>query len=410
VSHGIDSSRVANLSGESDMRRISAVPHQNTVFRQLIQFIPFGTLDELIEQTEADKRTRRLSTKQQLLAMLFGQFSGARSLRDLEALSESHGARRYHGGLPVVHRSTLADANARRPVAVFTGLFSALVFSLERKQRREAHECVHLIDSTTMSLSDLCRSWAGFSADANGVKAHVDFEAQSGRPVWLAITPSRVNDITAAKAMPIQPGATYVFDLGYYDYAWWAALNEAGCVFVTRLKKNTPLRLIENRAVAAESNILSDRIGFLPERLAASRQNPFQQAVREITVRLDDGRPMRIVSNDLDAPAETIAALYKRRWMIELFFRWVKQTLKLRHFLGTSENAVRIHIAIAMIAFLLIHIAHTARAAGERLTEFARLVSANLMHRKRLDQLRHGSRPTDPMPAQNNRQMALLWS
>jgi IS4 transposase len=139
-------------------------------------------------------------------------------------------------------------------------------------------------------------------------------------------------------------------------------LDEAGCRFVTRLKSNTPLRVIKELKVQKGTNILSDRVGYLPERLAGSRRNPMNQAVRETRVLLETGKEIRIVSNDLDAPAGEIADLYKRRWAIELYFRWVKQTLKIRHFFGTIENAVRIQIAVALITYLLIQIAH----AGHR--------------------------------------------
>src|SRR5262249_11335139 len=155
-----------------------------------------------------------------------------------------------------------------------------------------------------------------------------------------------VNDITAAQSMPIEAGATYVFDLGYYDYQWWAELDAAGCRIVTRFKANTPLTLIEDLAVPKDGNILSDRIGFLPARQAGRRKNPMSNAVREIRVRMDNGKELRILSNDLDAPAQEIAELYKRRWAIELFFRWVKQTLQIARFVGRSENAIRIHIAV----------------------------------------------------------------
>src|ERR1700730_13986507 len=130
---------------------------------------------------------------------------------------------------------------------------------------------------------------------------------------------------------------------------WWATLHRAGCRIVTRLKGNTPFTVIEERAVPAQSSILSDRIGHLPQRLAASRNNPMSERVREVQVEIETGKVLRIFTNDLTASAEEIAALYKRRWAIELFFRWVKQILKI-NYLGTSENAVRIQITIALIA------------------------------------------------------------
>ena len=156
---------------------------------------------------------------------------------------------------------------------------------------------------------------------------------------------------------------------------------------MTRLKKNTPLTVVHENAVARGTNILSDRIGCLPPRLARSRRNPMQVPVREIRVINEAGKVLRIVTNDLDASAEEIAELYKQRWHIELFFRWVKQTLKIRHFLGTSENAVRIQVAVALIAFLLLRLAQAAQKAVQRPLDFARLVRANLMHRRPLDQL-----------------------
>jgi hypothetical protein len=179
---------------------------------------------------------------------------------------------------------------------------------------------------------------------------------------------------------------------------------------VTRLKSNTPLKVIRTRPLSAEAdNILSDTIGFPPERTAKSRRNPMSNAVREIKVKIETGAVPRIVTNDLDASATEIAALYKRRWAIELFFRWVKQTLKIKHFYGVSENAVRIQIAVALIAFVLIRLAHIAQKAVESPTRFARLISANVLHRKRLDRL-IGNYAHDTPPTQNHAQGCLTWA
>jgi len=390
------------------MRGARAVPHQNTVFRQLTKFLPWGAVDQLIADTRADKGVRKLDTKSQLLAMIFAQLSGAKSLRDIETLLESHAARRYHAGLPHAPHSTLGDANAKRPVEVFTGTFAAMVAALERKDRKKLGESVYLIDSTVIRLNDLSE-WSRFSADLAGVKAHIVYDASAGRPTFFAVTPARVNDIKAAWKMPIDPGATYVFDLGYYHYRYWASLNEAGCRFVTRLKTNTALHDIKVLDVPEGGNVLSDRIGFLPERLAGDRRNPMRDAVREIVVKLETGKEIRVVSNDLDSPANEIADLYKRRWTIELFFRWVKQTLKIGHFFGTSENAVRIQIAVALITFLLIKLAHADQTAIGELTRFARMLSANLMHRRPIERLRPGGADDGP-PPKSNRQLALLWA
>lgn len=399
--HGIDSTQFASFPNESNMSRTTAVRHHNTVFRQMTQRLPWARLDRLIEQHRADKGVRTLPTKPLLLTLLLAQVSTVRSLRDIPALLESQDARRYHAGLPRAKRSTLSDALALRPAAVFTETLAALIPQLSGKLARGVGECVRLIDSTTVQLNRLSRTWSRFSADFCGAKAHVVFDPDANCPLYLSITPANVNDITAAKAMPIQPGATYVFDLGYYDYGWWATLDEAACRIVTRLKANTPLRVIETRAVPADAdNVVSDEIGFLPPRLARSRKNPMGNAVREIKVEIKPGTILRVLTNDLDAPAREIAALYRRRWDIELFFRWVKQMLKLRHFFGTSENAVRIQIAVAMIAFVLIRLAHTAQHAVACLTTFARLVAANVLHRLPLDQMKQTKPPPNPGPGQ----------
>jgi IS4 transposase len=281
----------------------------------------------------------------------------------------------------------LADANSRRSAAVFAELFAALVKQAHRGLRRKIAETTYLIDATPLRLTQRSADWALFSHQVTGAKLHVIYDPGAEQPIYAAVTPANVNDITAAKIMPVEPGATYVFDLGYYDFGFWAALDAAGCRIVTRLKVNTRLEVIEENPVAQSSNILSDRIGRLPQRMARSRENPFQDPVREICVRIDTGKVLRILTNDLDAPAIEIAELYKRRWQIELFFRWIKQTLKIKHFLGQSENAVRIQIAVALIAFLLLRLAHATQAAVPGLLAFTRLIRANIMHCRSLDQL-----------------------
>jgi IS4 transposase len=352
-----------------------------------------------VEKYGADQLARKLTTKRQFVALLYGQFSGSTSLREVVTGMASHETRLYHVGAAPVKRSTMSDANSKRPWQVFSELFAQMLPQAHRGLRRATADAVRLIDSTSVRLSSLSEEWATFSTDVFGAKAHIVYDPNADRPVYFAVTPAKVNDITAAKAMPIGPGATYVYDLGYYDYGWWAGLDEAGCRFVTRLKKNTPFSVIKENRTPKNSNIVSDRIGHLPRRLANSRKNPLQVPVREIRVIIDTGKLLRIVTNDLDAPAEEIAGLYKQRWQIELFFRWIKQTLRIRHFIGVSENAVRIQIAIALIAFLILRMAQRAQKVVHRPLEFARLVRANLMHRRPINGLLE---PLQPIPISPN--------
>lgn len=381
------------------------MPHQNIVMHDVVKQVPWVRFEELVVEHGADLDARKLTSKRHFLAMLYAQLSGASSLREIVAGMASHEARLYHVGGAAVRRSTLSEANRGRPAALFSNLLGELMKQAHRGLRRAMKESVYLIDATILPLNGLSADWAHFSAGVCGAKAHVVYDPDADCPIYASITSRAVNDITPAKDMPIENGATYVFDLGYYDFTWWAALDAKGCRIVTRFKSHTPLTVTETRAVPATGPILSDRIGYLPKRQAKNRKNPFSKPVREICVVIETGKTLRILSNDLEASAQEIADLYKRRWAIELFFRWVKQTLKIKKFLGSNENAIRIQIAVALIAFLLLRLAHAALRITFSLLTFTRLVRVNLMHRRRIDQLLD-----PPTPNQPTNQMQLRWA
>lgn len=376
--------------------------HQNSVFHQIQKHIPWSVFDRLVDDHKADHRVRRLTTRSQFLALLFGQLSGAASLREIEAGLSSQKARLYHLGGRCVARASLADANARRPWAVFADLFSHMANAASRRTRRHIRDAVRLLDATRITLSPLSGGWADMVSGHRAVKLHVCYDPDAGLP--LAMTPSgqKTNDIIPAKAMAVVPGMTYVFDLGYYDFGWWATIDAAGARFVTRLKSNSRLEAVTQLPLTGGTAILSDGIGLLPERMARSRTNPFSDPLREIVVTIQSGKIIRLVTNDLDAPAQEIAALYKQRWQIELFFKWIKQNLKIGHFLGNSENAVRIQVFVALIAYLVLKAAQACQDTVEKALEFARLVRLNLMHRRPIDALR----APKPPPPNDGRQMA----
>ena len=217
------------------------MPHQNIVFHGLLKHVPWAVFDRLVDEHDADWDERMVKSKAHLIAMLFAQLCGARGLREIETNLKSHAGKLCHLGGRPVSKSALSTANADRPVEVFAGLLSALMLSLQAGYRRKIGDCVRLIDSTSVPLSSLSGKWATFSAGVCGAKAHIIYDPDADQPLYLMVTPANVNDITAAKAMPIEAGATYVFDLGYYDYGWWAMLDQAGCRIVTRL---SPTRLL----------------------------------------------------------------------------------------------------------------------------------------------------------------------
>ncbi len=246
--------------------------HKNSVFHDLLKRVPWAAFDRLVDMHLADKHVRQLSSKSQFVALLYGRLAGAVSLRDIVCGLESHSARLYHLGAAPAARSTLADANAKRSSVVFAGLFAQMVARAGRGLRRTIGEATY---------------------QACGAKMHVVYDADAERPIYAAVTAAKVNDITVAKAMPIEPGATYVFDLGYYDFGWWARLDKAGCRIVTRVKSHTKLTVTHEQPVGGDASILSDRIGLLPARQAASRKNPFSDPVREFTVRTLTGKVLR---------------------------------------------------------------------------------------------------------------------
>ncbi len=379
--------------------------HQNSVLHGVLKYVPWSVFDDLVDEHGADVGVRTLTTKTQFVALLYAQLAGAVSLREIETAMQSHSSKLYHLGVGPVARATLSDANQIRSSAVFSGLFARMTRLLSRGFRRSTAEAVRLIDSTGVRLSGVATNWARYSKTVCGAKAHIIYDPDADRPVYLAITTAKTNDITAAKAMPIEAGATYVFDLGYYDFGWWAELDAKGCRIVTRLKTNTTLDIVEDRPLPQASTLLYDKVGHLPARMSYSRKNPFEDPVREIGVVLDTGKTIRILTNDLDASAQEIADLYKRRWAIELFFRWVKQNLRIKHFIGHSENAVRIQVAVALIAYLLIRLAKDAVQIVSSALAFARLLRVNLMHARPLDQLLKPPPRTQTDP----RQLQLDW-
>lgn len=360
--------------------------HQNTVFHALLKALPRQRFERLVAAHEADRRVRRLPCWSQFVAMLYAQLSGVRSLRELEAALASHDKLFYHLGLDPVCRSTLSDANRVRPAALYQDVFALLLETAQGRVGQDAATLVRLLDASPLPLSQNLCTWARFSEQWTAAKLHVVYDPQARLPTYFTITPAKTNDIVEAKSMPIEAGATYVFDRGYYSFDFWAKLNDAGCRFVTRLKDNSPTRQIEVRPAAGDG-IISDSVVELNRRMARSRRNPYPEPLREIVVERDNGHRLRLVSNDLEAPASEIAELYKTRWQIELFFKWVKQNLKIKSFLGTSPNAVKIQIITALIAYLLIHIVQQSFPVSHSLQQLARLIRANLMQRKTIAEM-----------------------
>ncbi len=374
--------------------------YQSTVFGQLLKAVPRGWFDRTARLLRVGRRKHALNEWGHLVAMVGAQLTGARSLRDLERVLDRHPGVLAHLGFVGAARSTLADANANRPVALFEAVAGKLCSAFAG--RSVGAQALRLIDATRIYAGKRVEAWA-----KGAVKLHLGLDPRQQRPTWFAVTSERVNDITAAKAMPVEAGATYVFDKGYYDFAFWATLDAAGCRFVTRLKRNSPTTLVRRRRVR-DAGVLFDRVVTLSQRLGGQRRNPFQGEVRLIGVQLNAGREITLLTNDLTTSAGEIAELYKARWQVELFFKWIKQNLKLAHFFGTSRNALTIQIMAALIAYLLLRLANVAQPAGLGLQALARLMPALLFARRPLAAIMTGQPP--PIQTLTSRQCELTYA
>jgi Transposase DDE domain/Domain of unknown function (DUF4372) len=352
--------------------------YQSTIFGQLLKALPRRTFERLSKARMTGRKKRSLSDWSHLVAMIFAQASGSRSLRDLERVVERQSGAGSHLGLGGVKRSTLADANAARPAGLFEDVAKLLAGQLAGCCK--AGEIVRLIDATQFVANRKMTEWTG----AGGIKLHMMYELGSERPVCFAVTPQNINDTIIARTMPVESGATYVFDKGYYSFAFWAKIDQAGSRFVTRLKRYSPIRVISEQRAEQDKGILRDVTGLLNERLKGARHHPLPKPLRVIDVKISGGRVITLISNDLTSPATEIAELYKRRWQIELFFKWIKQNLKLGHFFGHSPNAAIIQIMSALIVYMLIRIASLKHKAALGMQATMRLAQALLLARRPL--------------------------
>jgi IS4 transposase len=354
-----------------------------SIFGKLLEPIKRRQFDTLVARHAGDAYVKSFPSWHHLLALVFAQLSSAASLRGLEAGWNANRQHHYHlGGGPLV-RSTLSDANKRRPVAIFAETFSLLASQLDRQTRRDGAEMVKLIDATPIPLGKLC-DWAKSNGRIRGLKMHVVFDPQADCPSILGITDATVNDVQIGRQIGIAPGATYVFDKGYCHYGWWTAIANQGAVFVTRPKTTMRLDTVGQRPIALAQG---DNFTVLEDsevRFASKGDSQLPIRLRRLLVQRTDGKTITLLTNDLARTAVAIAALYKARWQIELLFRWIKQHLHIRRFLGNSDNAIRLQIFAAMIAYALLRIAARRHCIKISILRFTDLVTLCLFERRHL--------------------------
>lgn len=367
--------------------------------QEIMKALPRGTFDRIVDAHHADKHSKGFACWDQLVAMVYAQLSSASSLRVLETGFNSQRAHHYHLGTAPIRRSTLADANGKRSAEAFADVARLLMAKAKRGLRREGAELLYLLDSTSITLKGPgFDAWTSENGTRNtqGVKLHVLYASNAEVPIRHSITAPNINDIDEGAKLPIEAGAVYVFDKGYCDYNWWDRIRAQGALFVTRFKRNASLRVESARAVPIEDAelVLRDEIvRFANRHSRGGRKNHYDQPLRRITVaRPEHDSPLVLATNDLTSAASVIAQRYKARWEIELYFKWIKQHLKIKRFLGRSENAVRIQILTALIAYLLLALYRKAQNYAGSLWMLLAEVHATLFQRPGIESMRYRRR------------------
>ncbi|MCU0882445.1 MAG: IS4 family transposase [Hyphomonadaceae bacterium] len=385
-----------------------------TVFSSLLKAIDRSRFAASVARNKGDRYAKSLSSWEHLLALVYGQLSGADSLRAIETGFNAQGHQHYHLNARPIARSTLADANKRRAPQIFLDVLDQLIAQLGRKARKEATSVMRMIDSTPIPLADsfACGS---FNGRIKGLKLHVVLDPATPYPLHTDITEANINDVAFRDQVALEAGITYVFDKGYCHYGWWNQIHAAGAFFVTRPKQNTSWTVLATRPVEPSAppdddgfTIVGDQEVTLTSKGGKART--LKPPLRLVTLKRANGTMLTLITNDPSRSAHEIASAYKARWKIELFFKWIKQNLNLSRFMGRNENATKLQIIAAMIAFALIALArHTSRTklSAQR---FRQLLQTLLPSRRCLANLEKPPpiNPSKPQP-QNPNQLTFQW-
>jgi putative transposase len=345
---------------------------RDSIFGNLLKPIDRRQFAADVDRFNADAYDKTFKTWDHLVVLIYAQLSGLDSLRGLEA-GFNAGARYYRLNLDPIARSTLSDANARRPPEVVAQTLALLAGQADRRTRQEGTTMVRLIDASPIPLGQVCK-WAKWNGRIRGMKMHVVYDPESDVPHCVEVTPANVNDIEVGRQVTIERGMTYVYDKGYCRFDWWRKINDHGAFFVTRPKSNMRLRATRFRPV---DKLVGNGFTIIDDAevgLVSKGDSQLPIPLRRIRLRRDNGEKLTLITNDLGRTAVEIAALYKLRWQIELLFRWIKQHLDIGKFLGRNPNAIRLQILAAMIAYLLLRIAAHANRITILPLRFAELI------------------------------------
>jgi len=359
--------------------------HHHTLLGQMLQIFPRYEFQKAVLETKAEYHSRGFSSWNHFTAMLFGQLAGQDSLRGIEAGLATQAMNLYHLGIEPIHRSTLAYANEHRTHELFKNLFFSMLSKCQviaPKHKFRFKNPLYSLDATTIDLCLSLYNWAKFRTTKGAVKLHVKFNHAGYLPNFAVMTTGKVHEQTVARSVPFEKQDVVVFDRGFPDFAWYATLDSKGVYFVTRAKRNIAFRIVERRDVRHLPNILSDQI--IEFKNFYSKQDYPNRLRRIVSKDPETGKKITILTNQLSWSARTIAAVYKERWQIELFFKTLKQQLKIKSFVGTSKNALLSQLWTALIAYLILSYLKFKSKFGWSLYTLSSILPTNLFSRRNL--------------------------
>jgi hypothetical protein len=362
----------------------------NTILLELLKLFPRYEFEKLEDRYNGNYYTKYYSGWQQLITLLFAQAGGKDSLREIETSLSVHYSKWYHIGLKGIKRSTLSDAMRNRPYEIFEGLFYKLLRkcqSVTPKHRFKFKNPLYSLDSTVI---DLCLSifpWASFRKRKGAIKLHYLYDHSGSLPTFMTMTDGKTHDIRVAKSsdkldFALLPDSIVSIDKAYIDYTWLYSLNKRGIYFVTRLKGNMKYEVTGQHKPIKNKTIIRDDIIRLTGYYSQKKYPAELRVVGYIDP--ETNKQYEFLTNNLKLAAKTIADLYQSRWKIELFFKWIKQNLKIKSFLGTSPNAVLTQVWVAMCYYLLLTYIKYQTKYGYSLTELGRMIKEVLMERTNL--------------------------
>ena len=381
--------------------------HHNTIFAQLLKLVPRHEFETLTKSHHVGRKLRKTNRWSQFIAMCLGQLTGRHSLRDIESNMNAQSRRLYHLGAKPIARSSLARLNEKQPAELYEALFTKLYANCQKLasgHRFKFKNKLYSLDASLIDLSLKIFPWAHYALGKSAMKLHLSLDHDGYIPNFATITEGKVSDIEIGRALNYSKGSIVVFDKGYTDYKWFNALNNKSIFFVTRIRKNAIWRVEERRPVDRSRGLTSDQTvtltGVKPKKIGLPK-------LRRVGYRdPETGKHYEFLTNNFSLSAQTIAEIYKERWQVELFFKWIKQNLKIKAFVGNSKNAILTQIWVALCTYLILAYLKFSAKLGWSLQSMLRLLQLNLFMRRDLMALLRGD-PPDQTPL-DNRQLRLV--